>query len=103
MAIRSRGRDTLHEMMIWSLRRPLSSASSVDCSAEITMHSLRISSEVRPSARSVFSCIFGDDELLVERAAVDADAHRLAVVARDLADGGELLVAPAAGADVARD
>ena len=42
-----------------------------------------------------------DDELLVERAAVDADAHRLLVVARDLADRGELLVAPAAGADVA--
>ena len=40
-------------------------------------------------------------QLLVEGAAVDADAHRLAVVDRDLADGGELLVAPLAGADVA--
>ena len=58
MAMRSRGRDTLHEMMIWSFRMPLSSASSVDWSAEITMHSLRISSDDRPSARSVFSCIF---------------------------------------------
>ena len=49
----------------------------------------------------MFSCIFAHDQLLVERAAVDADAHRLAVVDRDLADGGELLVAPLAGADVA--
>ena len=43
-----------------------------------------------------------DDELLIERAAVDADAHRLAVVDGDLADRGELLVAPPPGADVAR-
>ena len=43
-----------------------------------------------------------DDELLIERAAVDADAHRLAVIHRDLADRRELLVAPASGADVAR-
>ena len=42
-----------------------------------------------------------DDELLVQRAAVDADADRLVVVDRHLADGGELLVATAAGADVA--
>ena len=41
------------------------------------------------------------DQLLIERAAVDADAHGLAVVARDLADGGELLVAALAVADVA--
>ena len=42
-----------------------------------------------------------EHELLVERAAVDADAHRLAVVACDVADGRELFVAAAAGADVA--
>ena len=41
------------------------------------------------------------DQLLVEGAAVDADADGLAVVDRDLADGGELFVAPLAGADVA--
>ncbi len=41
------------------------------------------------------------DQLLIERAAVDADAHGLAVVAGDAADGGELLVAALAGADVA--
>ena len=57
MAMRSRGRDTLHEMMIWSFRRPDSMASAVDSTAEITMHSLRISSESRPRLRSVFSCI----------------------------------------------
>ena len=43
--------------MIWSLRRPDSSASSVDSSAESTMQSLMISSEVLPRSRSVFSCI----------------------------------------------
>ena len=41
------------------------------------------------------------DQFLIERAAVDADAHGLVVVARDFADGGELLVAALAGADVA--
>ena len=38
---------------------------------------------------------------MIERAAIDADAHGLAVVARDLADGRELLVAALAVADVA--
>ena len=42
------------------------------------------------------------DELLIERAAVDADAHGSVVVASDLADGRELLVAAPARADVAR-
>ena len=41
------------------------------------------------------------DQLLIQRAAIDADAHRLAVVARDFANGGELFVAALAGADVA--
>ena len=40
-------------------------------------------------------------QFLIERAAVHADAHGLAVVARDFADGGELLVAALAVADVA--
>src|SRR6266852_3962513 len=55
--IKSRGREVLHEIIIWSLRKPLSSASSVDCSAESTMHSLMISSLSLPRFRSVFSCI----------------------------------------------
>ena len=42
------------------------------------------------------------DELLVERAAIDADAHRLVVIDGDLADRGELLVAATARTDVAR-
>ncbi len=42
-----------------------------------------------------------DDQLLVERAAVHADAHGLAMIPRDPADRGELLVAAPAGADVA--
>ncbi len=41
------------------------------------------------------------DQLLIERAAVDADAHGLVVVTRDFADGGELLVAALPGAHVA--
>ena len=41
------------------------------------------------------------DQFLVQRAAVDADAYRLAVIDGHLADGGELLVAALAGADVA--
>ena len=38
---------------------------------------------------------------MIERAAIDADAHGLGIVAGDGADGGELLVAALAGADVA--
>ena len=41
------------------------------------------------------------DELLVEGAAVDADADGLVVLDRHAADRGEVLVAPAPGADVA--
>ena len=41
------------------------------------------------------------DQLLIERAAIDADAHRLAVVHGDFADRGELLVAPRSRAHVA--
>ena len=40
-------------------------------------------------------------ELLIERAAIDADAHRLAVVDGHFADRRELLVAPRARAHVA--
>src|SRR5438876_3410798 len=46
--MRSRGREVLHEMMIWSERRPDSRANSVDSSAEITRHSLMICSESLP-------------------------------------------------------
>ncbi len=44
---------------------------------------------------------FLHDELLIERAAVDADAHGLAIVDGDFADGGELFVATRAFADIA--
>jgi hypothetical protein len=43
----------------------------------------------------------GDDQLLIERAAVNAYAYGPVVIDRDFADGGELLVAPPASADVA--
>ena len=58
MAMRSRGRDTLHEMMIWSFLSPVSIASAVDSMAEISIHSFRTSSYLRPNSRSLFSCIF---------------------------------------------
>jgi hypothetical protein len=41
-----------------------------------------------------------DHQLLIQRAAVDADADRLGVVPGNSADGRELLVAPLARADV---
>ena len=41
------------------------------------------------------------DQFLIERAAIHADAHGLAVVARHFADGGELFVAALAVAHVA--
>ena len=44
----------------------------------------------------------GGHQLLVERAAVDADAHRFVAINRHLADGRELLVAARAGPNVAR-
>ena len=65
------------------------------------MHSLMISSEVMAEIAVGVLLHLRDDQLLVERAAVDADADRLAVIAGDFADGRELLVAPLAGADVA--
>ncbi len=60
-----------------------------------------ISSDVFPRFAVGVLLHLRDDELLVERAAVDADPHRLAAFDRHLADGRELLVAAPAGADVA--
>ncbi len=65
------------------------------------MHSLMISSEVRPRFAVGIFLHLAHDQLLIERAAIDADAHGLGVIAGDGADGGELLVAALAGADVA--
>src|SRR5262249_54246884 len=44
---------------------------------------------------------FGHDELLIKRAAIDADADWFAVVHRDFADGRKLFVTALARADVA--
>ncbi len=44
---------------------------------------------------------FQHDQLLIERAAIDADAYRFAVVARDFANGGELFITALACADIA--
>ena len=89
-------------MMIWSGVRPQSSASAVDSSAEIAMQSSMISSE-EPAEISLGVLLhLRHDELLVQRAAVDADANRLAVIRGDAADRRELLVPPVTRADVAR-
>ncbi len=65
------------------------------------MHSLMMSSDVLAEIAVGVLLHFAHDQLLIERAAVDADAHGLAVVARHFADGGELFVAALPGADVA--
>jgi hypothetical protein len=44
---------------------------------------------------------FVHDELLIQGAAIDADADWFAVVAGNFANGGKLFVAALAGADVA--
>ena len=100
-AIRSSGRETLHEMMIWSLRRP-------DWMRELGRLQGRedhaLVDDLFGSLAEIVVRVFLHllhDELLVEGAAVDADAHGLRVVARDVADRRELLVAPRALADVA--
>ena len=41
-------------------------------------------------------------QLLIQRAAIHADAHRFAIVARDFADRGELFIATLPCANVAR-
>src|SRR3989442_3172534 len=57
----------------------------------------------RPPERAIGVLLhLRDDELLVQRAAVDADAYRPVVIDRDLADGGELFVAAAPRPDVTR-
>ena len=60
MAMRWVGDDTLQEMTMRSGPRPASMARAVESTAEITMQSSMISSELRPSCRSVFSCIFAN-------------------------------------------
>ena len=67
------------------------------------MHSLMISSDVFAEIFVGVLLHFVHDELLIERAAIDADAHGLAVVARDFADGGKLLVAALAVRPRCRD
>src|SRR5260370_38027914 len=49
-----------------------------------------------------FFCYLAHAKLLMERTAIDADAHGLAVIAGDATNRGELLVAALARADVTR-
>ena len=88
--------------MIWSLRRP-------DLDRELgglqrRQHHALVDDVVgRPAEMAIGVLLhLRHDQLLIEGAAIDADAHRACIVHRDLADGGELLVAAPAGADVAR-
>ena len=66
------------------------------------MHSLMISSELRPSSRSVFSCMRATTSSWLSEPPLTPIRTGLPCVDRDLADRRELLVAAAAGADVAR-
>ena len=60
-----------------------------------------MSSELRPRLPVGVLLHLRHDQLLIERAAIDADADGPAVIDGHLADGRELLVAPSPGADVA--
>ena len=88
-------------MMIWSLRRPDSIASSVD---RYSRQDHALVDDLLGVAEIAVGVLLhlGEDELLVERAAVDADADGLALVPRHGADRRKLLVAPSSGPDVAR-
>ncbi len=66
------------------------------------MHSLMISSDSLPRLLVGILLHFLHDQFLIQRAAVHADAHRLAVIARHLADGRKLLVTTLSRADIAR-
>ena len=88
--------------MIWSRRRPHSRASSVDSMAEsdhaVVDDLFGVEAQV---AVGVFLHL-AHDEFLIERAAIDADAHGLAVIDRHFADRCELLVAAGSGAHISR-
>ena len=87
--------------MIRSWPRPVSSASSAERSADSIIASIITSRASRGSAPAGVGVHQLGQELLVERAPVDADPDRLVVVDRDLDDRLEVLVV-ALGADVAR-
>ena len=102
-SIRSRGRDTLHEMMIWSLAQPASSASSVDCERrehhalveDLLGRRARDRGRCSPASSRMTSSWFSEPPLTPMRTGLPWSTG-------DLADGRELLVAALAGADVAR-
>ncbi len=81
---------------------PISSARCAESSADCTIASrvtARASSGVRPLGVLVHQM---GEQLLVERAPIGADAHRLAVLDRGLDDGAELAVLLLLEADIAR-
>ena len=87
--------------MILSPVSPASSASSVDSSADSTRHSSMISSEESPRFWSVFSCIRRITSSWLSDPPLTPIRTAFASIPRDLTDRRELLVAPAAGSDVA--
>ena len=79
-------------MMIRSWPRPVSSASSAERIADSIIASIITSRASRGSASAALASISSVSSCLVERAPVDADADRLAVVDRDPDDRREVLV-----------
>src|SRR5216684_3932581 len=73
---------------------PISSARSAESSAERTMAS-RVTGRARVLVHQM------GEQLLVERAPIGADAHRLAVTDRGLDDGAELAVLLLLESDIA--
>ena len=87
--------------MIFSRGRPISSAASADSSADCTIASRITSLAVSGEPFLLVLVHQPGQQLLVERAPVDADAHRLVVADRHLDDRRELLVLLFLEADIA--
>ena len=81
--------------------RPSSSARAAESSADCTIASCITARASSGVGRLRVLVHQARQQLLVERAPVDADAHRLVVLERQLDDGGELRVALVLEADVA--
>ena len=87
--------------MIWLRGRPISSARAAESSADCTIASRVTARASIGFARLGVLVHQVREQLLIERAPVGADAHRLVVLDRHLDDGGELPVLLVLEADVA--
>ena len=84
-----------------SRESPISSARSAESSADCTIASRVTSRASRGCGRARVLVHQAGQQLLVERAPIGADAHRLAVLDRGLDDGAELAVLLLLEADIA--